>query len=580
MNSDTAAASGRIKRINGPLVEIEEMQRVAMQDVMELGVLRIPAEVISIKNGLVTAQAYEYLGGVRIDESAINLGRPLSAPLGPGLLGGIFDGLLRPLTGMPTFLVPGALASHIAAGTFAFEPRVKCGDTVIPGMICGILVSAGRIEHRVLVPPNLTGRFDWVASTGTFAADAVVARVGDQDIALTQWWPIRMPRPLRARLSASAPLLTGQRAVDLFFPIAKGDTAAVPGGFGTGKTMLLQQILKWSDADVIIFVGCGERGNELADAMGDLSAMRDPSTGKSLLERTVVIANTSNMPVMAREASIYSGMTVAEYYRDMGYDALVLADSTSRWAEALREFASRAGEQPAEEGFPASLSSAIAAFYERAGCVTTLGGTGGSVTVIGAVSPPGGDMTEPVTAQTERFIRCLWSLDRDLAYARHYPAVSWRLSFSRDVNLVGAWHAAHGRPQWARNRARAVNVLAEADHLTSVVELVGLTGLPARERMVLLAGRWLREGVLQQNALSTNDVSCSPEKQSALLQMVLGVYDHCLQLVAADRPPATIEQQDFSALFHARDDVAADDAAGVTRVRDQIMGMLDATHSA
>jgi V/A-type H+-transporting ATPase subunit A len=340
--------------------------------------------------------------------------------------------------------------------------------------------------------------------------------------------------------------------------------------------MMLQQILKWSDADVMVFVGCGERGNELADTMADLVALKDPKTGRTLLERTVVIANTSNMPVMAREASIYSGMTVAEYYRDMGYNALVIADSTSRWAEALREFSARAGELPAEEGFPARLASALAAFYERAGRVTTLGGSTASVTAMGAVSPPGGDMTEPVTAQTERFIRCLWSLDRDLAYARHYPAVSWRTSFSRDVDIVGAWQAANGQPGWARDRARGVGILAEADRLASVVELIGLVGLPARERMALLAGRWMREGVLQQNALSENDGSCGRAKQSALLGLVLTLYDACLKQVDDGRAAGEIEDLDLSAISRARDDVGPDDAKGVEHIRDELLAKIQA----
>ena len=374
--------AGRIVRINGPLVEVEDIGLVAMQEVIELGELRIPAEVLKIDGNVVTAQAYEYLGGMCVGDRAAGTGRPLSAPLGPALLGGIFDGLLRPLGGAAEFLTPGALGAHSAPGPFAFTPEKKVGDAAAGGMRIGVLAATGGVEHRVLVPP------------GDFASDGVIARIGDRDIALTELWPVRIPRPLGARRAAAAPLLTGQRALDLFYPIAKGDTAGVPGGFGTGKTMMLQQILKWSDADVIIFVGCGERGNELADAMADLAALKDPKTGRALLERTVVIANTSNMPVMAREASIYSGMTVAEYYRDMGYDALVIADSTSRWAEALREFSARAGELPAEEGFPARLASAIAAFYERAGRVTTLGGSTASVTAMGAVSPPGGDMTD------------------------------------------------------------------------------------------------------------------------------------------------------------------------------------------
>jgi V/A-type H+-transporting ATPase subunit A len=570
------AAPGRIVRINGPLVEVENLGLVEMQEVIELGALRIPAEVLKIDGNIVTAQAYEYLGGMCVGDRAAGIGRPLSAPLGPALLGGIFDGLLRPLSGAAEFLTPGALVAHPTPGPFAFTPEKKRGDAAAGGMRIGVLATTGHVQHRVLIPPGVAGAIDWIADAGDFASDGVIARVGDRDISLTELWPVRVPRPLGARLAAAAPLLTGQRALDLLYPIAKGDTAGVPGGFGTGKTMLLQQILKWSDADVIVFVGCGERGNELADSMADLAALKDPKTGRSLLERTVVIANTSNMPVMAREASIYSGMTVAEYYRDMGYDALVIADSTSRWAEALREFSARAGELPAEEGFPARLASAIAAFYERAGRVTTLGGSTASVTAMGAVSPPGGDMTEPVTAQTERFIRCLWSLDRDLAYARHYPAVSWRMSFSRDVDIVGAWQAANGRPEWTRDRARAVSILSDADRLASVVELIGLAGLPARERMALLAGRWMREGVLQQNALGTNDASCSPGKQSALLQLVLTLYDACLKQVDDGRPAADIEDLDLSAVSRVRDDVGPDDPKGVERVRDELVAAIQA----
>ena len=320
-------------RINGPLVEVENLALAAMDEVIEIGALHIAAEVLSIDGNIITAQAYEYLGGIRVGETVVGRGQPLSAPLGPGLLGGFFDGLLRPLGGAGDFLVPGALGVRKAPGPFAFVPQKKTGDAVTAGTRLGVLASTSAIEHRVLVPPGLAGTIDWIADAGDFAGDGVIARVAGRDIALTELWPIRVARPLGARLAASAPLLTGQRALDLFFPIAMGDTAAVPGGFGTGKTMLLQQILKWSNADVIVFVGCGERGNELADSMADLAALRDPKTGRSLLERTVVIANTSNMPVMAREASIYAGMTVAEYYRDMGYDALVIADSTSRWAE-------------------------------------------------------------------------------------------------------------------------------------------------------------------------------------------------------------------------------------------------------
>ena len=361
------------------------------------------------------------------------------------------------------------------------------------------------------------------------------------------------------------PCDSGQRALDLLFPVAKGSTAAVPGGFGTGKTVLLQQIAKWCDADVIVYVSCGERGNELADLLEEISVLEDPRTGRSLLDRTVLIANASNMPLMAREVSVYAGATVAETYRDMGYDALVIADSTSRWAEALREIASRTGELPAEEGYPTSLAPALAAFYERAGRMQTLAGGVGSVTILGAVSPPGGDMAEPVTAHTSRFVRTVWSLDRDLAYARHYPAVSWTASASRDVAPIARWQQSAGNAAWAENRARAVGLLAEADRVQAVAELVGAASLPDHQRIVLLTGRLLREGVLQQSALSENDAWCAPAKQAALLAMVLDLHERAIELVARGVAAARIEELDLSDAARARDRVGPEDAGAVAR---------------
>jgi len=571
------AVTGTVVRVNGPLVEAVGLTGVAALEVIEIGVNLLPAEVISISAGLVTAQVHEYTGGLRVGDPIRALGYPLSARLGPGLLGGVFDGLLRPLGDRSVWLVPGAFADRVVAARWPFHPAVAPGDGVGPGTLLGTSPSlGGGVEHRVLVPPGLRGTVDWVSAPGEVSEDEAVATVEGTPVALVERWPVRVARPVRERLRVSAPLVTGQRVLDLCFPVARGATAAVPGGFGTGKTVLLQQIVKWSDADVIVFVGCGERGNELADAMTDLSELEDPRTGRRLLERTVVIANTSNMPVMAREASIYTGMTVAEYYRDMGYSAVLVADSTSRWAEALREFSSRNGELPAEEGYPAGLASALAAFYERACRATTLGGGEGSVTAIGAVSPPGGDMTEPVTAHTERFVRCLWSLDRDLAYARHYPAVTWRGSFSRDTDAVAAWHAAQGRSGWAADRGRAIALLGEADRLSPVVELVGLGALPDRERVVLVAGRLLREAVLQQSALSRNDAYCSPGKQAALLDLVLEIYDRCQELVDRGLPALAVEEFDLSGATRARDDTGPDDEEGVRRRRDEVLRALDA----
>ncbi len=575
--SDTPT-TGRVERVNGPLVEVTGLRGVGALDVIDVGPRRIPAEVVSIQDGRLTAEAFEYTGGLRVGDPAISRQRPLSARLGPGLLGGAFDGLLRPLEDGPTWLAPGALDRVVSGASWAFSPApVELGTDLAPGTRLGTVVTGASFEHRILVPPGVQGTLTQLASASTLGEDDVVAVVGSNTVRLYEEWPVRRARPVREQLRDVAPLVTGQRVVDLFFPIAHGTTAAVPGGFGTGKTMLLQQIVKWSDVDVVVFVGCGERGNELADAMADLSALVDPATGTRLRERTVVIANTSNMPVMARVASVYTGMTVAEYFRDMGYRVVMVADSTSRWAEALREFSSRSGELPAEEGYPASLSSSLAAFYERAARVRTLGGAEGSVTLIGAVSPAGGDMTEPVTSQTVRYVRCLWSLDRDLAYARHYPAVTWRHSFSLDSATIANWHAAQGRLGWADARVRGLALLAEADRLASVVELVGVGALPAHERVVLLTGRLLREGVLQQNAMSENDAYCSPTKQSALLEMVLAVHDRCLGLVDGGLPASVIEEFDLTPVTRARDETGPDDADGVNRLRDEVLARLSGT---
>ena len=567
--------AGRVERVNGPLVEVSGLRGVAALDLIEVGPLHIPAEVVAIHEGRLTVEAFEYTGGLRVGDGATALHRALSARLGPDLLGGVFDGLLRPLEGGPTWLEPGSLVTQLSTRSWPFVPTpLELGTHLESGTLIGTLKSESDVQHRVLVPPDLCGKLTWLSGAREVAESDPVATIDGHDVTLFEQWAVRRARPARARLRADEPLVTGQRVVDLFFPIAQGATAAVPGGFGTGKTMLLQQIVKWADVEVVVFVGCGERGNELADAVADLMALKDPKTGRDLRERTVVIANTSNMPVMARVASVYTGMTVSEYFRDMGYRVVMLADSTSRWAEALREFSSRSGELPAEEGYPASLSSSLAAFYERAARVTTLGGGEGSVTLIGAVSPAGGDMTEPVTSQTVRYVRCLWSLDRDLAYARHYPAVTWRHSFSLDDALIANWHAAQGRVGWNDSRARALALLAEADRLASVVELVGIGALPSRERVVMLSGRLLREGVLQQSALSENDAYCSPKKQSALLDMVLAVHERCLALVEGGLPASAIEEIDLTAVIRARDETGPDDDAGVTRLRDEVLARM------
>ncbi|MGZ4682592.1 MAG: V-type ATP synthase subunit A [Acidimicrobiales bacterium] len=565
-----------VRRVNGPLVDVDGLSSdAALFDLVQVGEAGFLGEIVAARAGGVRVQVYEYTGGLRPGEPAARLAAPLSAPLGPGLLGGVFDGLLRPLAGGPRWLLPGSLDGRADERAWDWSPGNRVGAIVAPGAVLGVVQETPAIAHPILVPPGVAGRLDWLRDEGPALAVDPVAVVAGVEVPVVDAWPVRRPRPYAERLEAGPPLVTGQRALDLLHPVAKGSTAAVIGGFGTGKTLLLQQVAKWCDADVIVYVGCGERGNELSDTIDDLERLEDPRSGRRLSERTVIVGNTSNMPVMAREASIHTGMTVAEYYRDLGYDVVVVADSTSRWAEALREFASRSGGLPAEEGYPAGLASALASFYERAARVRTLGGDEASVTLVAAVSPPGGDLTEPVSSHTQRFARSLWVLDRDLAYARHYPAVAWRSSFSRDARALGAWYSAHGDPAWARRRARLEALLAEADRLQSVAEMVGVGALPGRERAVLLSARLIREALLQQSALSLNDAYCTPRKQSALADAVLAVHDYCQELVEAGMPATLLEETDFGPLIRARDGLAPDDATGVDAVLDRVLAELE-----
>ena len=563
----------RVERVNGPLVEVDGLDGVAVSDLVEIGERKLPAEIVGISGTRSSLQAYESTGGLAPGAPVSARGYPLSAFLGPWLLGGVFDGLLRPLQGGPTWLVGGSLGASTDS-TWMWRPIAKLGDAIAPGSLLGVIETNGALDYRVLVPFGVAGNLDFIVAAGSRRADEELARIGGAGVTMTERWPVRKPRPCAQRLDIERPLLTGQRVLDVLYPVGLGGTAAVPGGFGTGKTLLLQQVAKWCDADVIVYVGCGERGNEMADVLDEFADLADPRTGGRLADRTVIIANTSNMPMMAREASVYSGVTVAEHFRDMGYHAVVIADSTSRWAEALREFASRSGVMPAEEGYPASLASSLAAFYERAGPVTTLGGLSGSVTVIGAVSPPGGDLTEPVAALTQRFVRAVWSLDHDLAYARHYPAVSWSGSFARDTEIIASWHAQDGDPDWEIRRSRLSSILANSDRLTAFAELVGASSLPDKERVQLFAGRLVREGVLQQSAIVANDAYCTAGKAVALVDATLDVISTCLELVDAGTSAATIEAFDFSPLLRAARDVGPDDVVEIGRRRDDVIARL------
>jgi V/A-type H+-transporting ATPase subunit A len=566
-------------------VETDLLPGLAMSELLEIGHHALPAEVVALRGDVATAQAYEYTGSVAVGDPVRALGRPLSARLGPGLTGHVYDGMLRPLDSSGTWLEPEAI-HRIEQRQWSFTPVGDAGRSVKAGDVLGTVDGAGPVEHRVLVPPGVSGRLVELRPAGHYGEEEPLAMIrsdaagggaaGDgTPVTLATWWPVRRARPSLGRIEASTPLLTGQRVIDAVYPVPKGGAAAVPGGFGTGKTVLLQQVAKWCDADIIVYVGCGERGNEMADVVTELAELSDPRTGGRLADRTVMVANTSNMPIMAREASIYTGVTVAEYYRDMGYDAVVIADSTSRWAEALREFASRTGAMPAEEGYPAELASALAAFYERSGRVRALGEREGSVTIIASVSPPGGDLTEPVSSHTQRFVRTLWTLDRDLAYARHYPAVAWAGSYARDADVIGGWHAGHGDNAWSVRRGRIVAVLAEADRLASLAELVGVATLPGHERLTMLCGTLLREAVLQQSALSANDAYCAPDKAAALIDLVFAVVDRCEQMVEGGVPASRVEEFDFSTVVRAREETAPNDVDGVRRRQEQMLRMLE-----
>jgi V/A-type H+-transporting ATPase subunit A len=565
---------GTVERVNGPVVHLGGLGGAVRFEFVEVGDDRLPGEIIELDEDQAVAQVYEYTGGLVVGAPAWALGHPLTIELGPGLLGGIYDGLLRPLDTAGDLLPPRRLVRP-SSTDHRFEPRVEPGATVAAGDVLGVADLPAGLEHLILVPPGLSGVVDHIVGPGSYPSHDVVATVGGHEISLTTEWPIRTPRPIRRRLLDRRPFVTGQRVLDVLEPIAVGSSATVIGGFGEGKTMLLEQLAKWGAADVVIYVGCGERGNELADLIEELGGLVDPRLGRPLLDRTIILANTSNMPVMAREASIYTAVTIAEYYRDMGVHAVIIADSTSRWAEAQRELSSRTGAIPAEQGYPADLPAALAAFYQRAGRVETIGGREGAVTIVTSVSPPGGDVTEPVAAHTQRFVQAVWALDRDLAYARHYPAVSWLRSFSRDSEAIARWYAVHDDPDWAIRRARLEAVLAEADRLQGIADLVGVGALPTDERVILLGARLIREAVLQQSALSSNDAFCSAEKQAALVEAVLDVSDTARDVGRAGAPAAVLEQIDLSPIIRAKDAVAADDADGVRRIAAEVVRAIE-----
>ena len=542
-----ADISGKITRISGPIIKAEGLGRAGLFDLVEVGGKRLTGEIVRLEKDEALIQVYEDDTGLKIGASTVTTSRPLSVLLGPGLIGTIYDGIQRPLKAIyettGAFMSPGVRAEPLnMEKRWQFVPDktlasllAKGSAAAKPGMPLGSVKETESIACTIMAPPDVKGAIVWLAEEGEKTCADIIARTDmGAEIALAQWWPVRIPRPCKERLSPDTPLITGERVIDLFFPLSKGGAAAIPGGFGTGKTMTQHAIAKWCDADVIVYIGCGERGNEMTDVLSEFPHLEDPRTGRSLMERTILIANTSNMPVAAREVSIYTGVTLAEFYRDMGYHVAIIADSTSRWAEALRELSGRMEEMPAEEGFPAYLPTRLAEFYERAGRVTTLGGKEGSVSIIGAVSPPGGDFSEPVTQHTKRFIRCFWALDRDLANARHYPAISWIDSYSEYAEEVKPWWERLD-PAWAQVRQEAMELLKKEQRLLEIVRLIGPDALPDGERLVLLTAEIIKDGFLQQNSFDPVDRYCVPAKQIRLLELIMEFYrraNTCIHLGA------------------------------------------------
>jgi V/A-type H+-transporting ATPase subunit A len=521
---------GKVKRVNGPVIEAMGIQDAMMFELVNVGEENIVGEIIKLEGDSAIIQVYEDTTGISPEDPIYGSGIPLSVELGPGIIGTTYDGIQRPLEVIRArsdmYIKRGIQVSPLSRDEkWKFTPTMKEGERVSGGAVLGTVQETERVEHRVLVPPDEQGVLESIAPEGDYTVDEPIALLrteeGERQLSMLHRWPIRVPRPVKSRLSFDTPLLTGQRVIDTLFPVAKGGTVAIPGGFGTGKTMTQQALAKWCNADIIVYIGCGERGNEMTDVLTEFPKLIDPATGRSLMERTVLIANTSNMPVSAREASIYTGATIAEYYRDQGYHVAVMADSTSRWAEALRELSGRMEEMPAEEGFPAYLPTRIAEFYERAGNMQILSDKNGSISIIGAVSPPGGDFSEPVTQHTKRFVRCFWALDRGLANARHYPAISWLESYSEYLIDLAGWWDENVSAEWERDRKEIMELLQREVRLQQVVKLVGPDALPDSQRFVIDACTLFKNAFLQQNAFDKVDMFSTIQKQVRMLHIIL-----------------------------------------------------------
>jgi V/A-type H+-transporting ATPase subunit A len=582
---------GTITWISGPVVRARGSRHIGMLELVEVGDEHLVGEVIGLDGDQITAQVYEETSGMQTGAPIFGTGLPLSVELGPGLIQSIYDGVQRPLP-----LIEQAMGSFISRGA-RFDPisrekkwkytsKVKVGDEVKGGSILGIAMETETFEHRVMVHPDDAGTITWVASDGEYTVNEPIAKlkVGKQEkeLMMLQRWPVRRARPFIRRLGHHIPLITGQRILDTFFPVAKGGAAGIPGPFGSGKTVTQHSIAKWADAQVIVYIGCGERGNEMTEVLQEFPHLVDPRSGRPLMERTVLIANTSNMPVAAREASIYTGITIAEYYRDMGYSVALMADSTSRWAEALREVSGRLEEMPAEEGYPAYLAGRLAEFYERAGYVENLNGTEGSVSIVGAVSPPGGDFSEPVTQHTKRFIRCFWALDKSLASARHFPAINWLDSYSEYIEDVADWWREKVGKDWLAMRNRAMELLSEENRLSQIVKLVGPDALPYAERMILETARLLREGILQQNATDPVDAYSPVEKQIRMLELVLYFHERGMNIIKRGAPISVIHDLPVvDTLIRMKSNVANDELSKLEDIQktiDEQMSQLDAEY--
>lgn len=577
-------SEGRIVSVNGPIVKAEGLPDSAMMELVHVGNAGLTGEIIRFEQSLATIQVYEDDTGMQPGEPVLGTGMPISLALGPGLLGGIYDGIQRPLSALEAhsgqFLLRGEKIFPLnETKRWEVVPCARAGTRVRSGDLLFEIEETELVRHRVILPPGLEGELEYLAPAGAYGVQDVVWRIRDQlgrqrEGRLFHWWPARKGRPYRGKRPVDKPLLTGLRIIDTFFPISKGGVAAIPGGFGTGKTMTQHALAKWSDADVIVYIGCGERGNEMTDVLNEFPKLKDPKSGRPLMDRTILIANTSNMPVAAREISIFTGIGMAEYYRDMGYDVAIMADSTSRWAEALRELSGRLEEMPAEEGFPAYLPSRLAEFYERAGAVETLSGEMGSVSVIGAVSPPGGDFSEPVTQHTRRFTRCFWALDRGLANARHYPAISWLESYSEYVDEIQDWWAGID-PDWRSQRDRALEILQREDRLQQIVKLVGPDALPDAQRLILLTADLLKNAFLQQNSFDANDMYAVPQRQVLMLRALLDFHLHAERVIKRGVPIARVQEcPQLDSLRRMKSTISNEKAGAIEEIRQSVIAAL------